>query len=130
MENPSLDHVSVLTSNLAESIRFYVEVVGLTQGPRPAMDFDGAWLYAGNRAVIHLICTENAINRQETGALDHVAFKAEGLAAYEARLAECGITYATNHLPDAGLTQLFICDPEGITGELNFFGARSGPARG
>ena len=120
MPEIALDHVSVLTSNLDASIRFYENVVGLKTGFRPQMDFGGAWLYDGSRAVIHLICRDE-FTQDDTGALDHVAFNCKGLAEYQKAFAEKGIDYKSNYLPDIKLTQMFVEDPEGVTIELNFF---------
>ena len=38
----ALDHVNIVTADLAASIAFYREVVGLVEGPRPAFPFPGA----------------------------------------------------------------------------------------
>ena len=40
-----LDHINIATPRLAESRDFYVEVLGLQEGPRPPFEFDGYWLY-------------------------------------------------------------------------------------
>lgn len=122
MANLTLDHVGVLTSDLATSVHFYQDVLGLTVGDRPPMPFDGAWLYDGNRPVLHLMCTDS-VNDEHSGALDHVAFRAEGLEAYRSRLDALGLKYRTNRIDEASLTQLFVRDPQGITVELNFFGS-------
>ncbi len=49
------DHVNVRTPNLQGMIDFYTEVLGLRLGPRPPFTFNGAWLYAGDQAVVHLV---------------------------------------------------------------------------
>ena len=56
-----LDHVNLRTANLAGMIAFYEKVLGLTLGPRPAFGFDGAWLYCGERATVHLIAVPQAL---------------------------------------------------------------------
>jgi catechol 2,3-dioxygenase-like lactoylglutathione lyase family enzyme len=120
MPEIALDHVSVRTSNLDASIRFYEDVIGLKVGYRPTMSFGGAWLYDGSRAVIHIIC-EDEFTQNDTGPLDHVAFNCKGLEEYRQGLDDKGVPYRTNYIPDTKLTQLFVEDPEGVTIELNFF---------
>jgi len=120
MPEIALDHVSVLTSNLDASLKFYEDVIGLKTGFRPQMDFGGAWLYDGDRAVIHLICRDE-FTQQDTGALDHVAFNCTGVEEYKKVFEEKRVKYKSNYLPDIKLTQMFVDDPEGVTVELNFF---------
>ena len=50
-----LNHANISTAKLQETIDFFIGVIGLRVGPRPDFDFPGAWLYAGNQAVIHLV---------------------------------------------------------------------------
>lgn len=59
-----LDHVAIKTPRLAESRDFYVQVIGLTVGPRPAFAFSGLWLYAGQDDVVHLAGTAGAQTQQ------------------------------------------------------------------
>jgi catechol 2,3-dioxygenase-like lactoylglutathione lyase family enzyme len=82
-----LDHFTLRTRRLAETTDFFVRVLGLTDGARPAFPFPGAWLYLDGRAVVHLA---EATRTDDTGladylgdtgdlegkaALDHVAFR-------------------------------------------------------
>ena len=41
-----LDHYNVSTRNLGDTVRFYEDVLGFVNGPRPPFDFPGAWLYS------------------------------------------------------------------------------------
>ena len=49
-----LDHYNVSTRKLGETIKFYEDVLGFTNGPRPPFNFPGAWLYSGSHPVLHL----------------------------------------------------------------------------
>ena len=70
-----LDHVNIHTADLAGTVDFYVDVIGLEQGERPTtIGRPGAWLYCGGRPLIHL--NENEQSRPGgTGPIDHVAFQ-------------------------------------------------------
>ena len=39
-----MNHFNVLTDDVEATRRFYVDVIGLTEGDRPDLGFDGAWL--------------------------------------------------------------------------------------
>ena len=51
----SLDHVNIRTSKARETMNFYTEILDFSEGFRPPFNFPGAWLYAGENAVIHLV---------------------------------------------------------------------------
>ena len=53
-----LDHITVNVAELDASRRFYVDVLGLREGERPPFDSPGAWLYAGDRPIVHLVAVE------------------------------------------------------------------------
>jgi catechol 2,3-dioxygenase-like lactoylglutathione lyase family enzyme len=135
----TLSHYSIRTPDLEASRRFYVDALGLAVGPRPDFPFPGLWLYAGDtsaweNAVVHLIGVDpadagglrgylgerTAAGRADTGALDHVAFFATGLAERRALLARLGLTARERTVPGLGLHQLFVQDPDGVVVELNF----------
>jgi len=55
-----------------------------------------------------------------SGAVDHVAFFATGLADTLARLKDKGVECRERTVPALGLYQVFVTDPNGIVVELNF----------
>jgi len=113
----ALDHYTINTADLDASVAFYTGILGLADGPRPAFDGPGAWLYCDDRPVVHLI---GGGKDTGTGVIDHVAFRASGLADYITRLDERGIAYRERDVPGQPLHQLFLTDPDGITIEINF----------
>ena len=115
-----LDHVNIETTDLTSSVRFYERVLGLTVGWRPAFDVDGAWLYAGDQPVVHLVL-RNSIHTGPTGAIHHVALKASGLSETKRRLDKHQVAYTETIVPDLRVTQLFVDDPNGVKLELNFY---------
>jgi len=115
-----LDHVNIHTANLAGTVDFYVDVIGLEQGARPTtLARPGAWLYCGGRPLIHL--NENEQSRPGgTGPIDHVAFETEGYERVASKLTERGVAFQAKELPDFSIRQIFVHDPNGVKLELNF----------
>ena len=68
----SLDHWNVFCKDLKKTVAFYEKYVGLRDGDRPPFNFPGAWLYAGEKAVLHLV-SESGRKDHGGGAIDHVA---------------------------------------------------------
>ena len=113
-----IDHVNIGTARLAETITFF-EGLGLAPGWRPPFDFPGAWLYSGDRAVVHLVELSEAKTASETAALDHFAFAIQDYDAMMRRLDASGVKYRALAVPGAAVRQIFLRDPNGVTIELN-----------
>ena len=75
-----LDHFNIRTRNLAETVRFYEDVLGLENGARPNFAFPGAWMYSEGRAVVHLvdISPTSEPQKPDSGVVHHVAFVSRG----------------------------------------------------
>ena len=67
MEVQAIHHVSLTASDLDRSRRFYREVLGLQEIPRPDFDFRGAWFQLGPHQQLHLIVHEGATFRGHKG---------------------------------------------------------------
>ena len=121
----NLNHVLVLAEDLGATRDFYVDVLGLEVGERPPFKFPGYWLYLGDQAVVHLASKDpggsgKSAGDDGTGAIDHIAFEASGLADMTALLEARGIPVRQREVPSLGLRQLFIQDPNRVTIELNY----------
>ena len=116
----TLDHFTINTADLDRSVDFYTNVLGLRNGDRPAFQFPGAWLYCGDRPVVHLIGGEGRASKG-TGTLDHVAFRATDLPIYRERLRAREAEFTERDVPGMPLHQVFLEDPDGVTIELNFW---------
>ena len=119
----SLNHYNIRAGQpLIGRVRdFYVDVLGLHEGWRPAFDFPGHWLYAGDAAVVHLVETpQEQTSALPSGTLDHIAFTCTEFDAFEARLNSLCMQYRRAAVPGAPLKQLFLKDPAGNGIELNF----------
>ena len=108
----ALDHVNIRTTGLDRMVRFYGDVLELEPGPRPSFSFNGAWLYCGSNAAIHLVESDRD-PAQGPPRIEHFAFRAEGLAAFLERLQGLGITHHTSVVPDLGIRQVHLRDPDG-----------------
>jgi catechol 2,3-dioxygenase-like lactoylglutathione lyase family enzyme len=115
----SIHHVNIVTPRLDDMIHFYAAIVGLRQGPRPGFKSSGAWLYAGERPLVHLV-EGRPDPRQPLPQLEHFAFGARGLAAFAARLDADGIPYRMTAVPDLGWPVVNLSDPDGNHVELVF----------
>ena len=112
-----LHHVNILAEDLEATVAFYVEVVGLTKGERPAFGFPGAWLYDGARPAVHL--TLAAEKPAGAAAVDHVAFAYDALDEALARLDRLNLRYTPpKPVPGTRIRQCFVKDPNGVTVEL------------
>jgi len=138
-----LEHCNIRTLDLDATIAFYEEVIGLRTGPFPGQPERGNWLYDdAGVPVVHLIAIERANSESALaeirdrlgelagpltidkvsggGAIDHIAFRCEEYAATLARIEARALPYRTMDFPAAGIRQLFVNDPSGVTLELNF----------
>lgn len=135
----TLNHFSIRTLDMESTRRFYADILGLTVGPRPPFPFPGIWLYRGDHsdagnAVVHVIGMDpndpvglkNYLGERDvsaltgSGAVDHIAFFADGLAQMLTHLKTLGVAVRERTVPAIGLHQLFLDDPNGIVVELNY----------
>ncbi len=114
-----LDHVNIRTANFKAMVRFYTEVLALKPGARPSFQFNGAWLYCGDRAAVHLVERPEDLAGIEP-QIEHFAFRAEGLTDFIAHLKCHEVPYRLATVPDMGLRQVHIHDPDGNHVEIAF----------
>jgi catechol 2,3-dioxygenase-like lactoylglutathione lyase family enzyme len=127
-----LEHLLVLTDDLARSRDFYRDALGLRDGERPPLEFPGHWLYAGDAPCVHLAERGAYLAHARTlglgtssprvegsGVVDHIAFRAQDYEATLGRLTAAGVRPVENTVPGAGIRQLFVTDPNGVTLEIN-----------
>ncbi|HEY9539422.1 MAG TPA: VOC family protein [Kiloniellaceae bacterium] len=120
-----LDHVNLRTAELAAMQTFYSEVLGMSLGPRPPFSFDGAWLYCGGQATVHLVEVPRRPAPEGELRLEHFAFAAEGLAEFLALLRRRGLPYRIGVLPALGTVQVNLHDPDGNHIHVDFAAAEA-----
>lgn len=130
MKVNALDHVNIITADLHGTARFFGDLLDLEirDGPPPSPHDMVQWLHDdAGRAIIHVNSLDcpRAFDREvapgPTGSIHHVAFNCSGHAGIIARLEARGLAYKCNEITSIGLQQVFVCDPNGVLLELNFF---------
>ena len=115
-----VDHINIGTHRLDDTRAFFRDALGLTEGWRPDFPFGGAWLYAGDIAVVHLVDLASPKRPSIEAALDHFAFRVDDYDAAIRRLDAAGVRYRTADVPGAPIKQVFLRDPNGVNIELNY----------
>ena len=119
MQIEGMNHFTIVARDLETTRRFYTDVLGLEEGPRPPLPFDGAWFYLGGTAVLHAIGRDQAPDPRG-GVLDHMAFSATDLARTLGELKARSIEYELIRQVGSGTWQVFFYDPNGAKIELDF----------
>lgn len=113
-------------SALLRAVRdFYIDVIGLTEGPRPDVPVAGYWLYLAHVPVLHLMEWPEGpqVPDQERGYLDHVAFSCQDEMTFINRFEQLAVPFRRREfaLPSGEqFLQLTVTDPTGLGVELNF----------
>lgn len=128
-----LQHLLIQVADLDATRDWYVEVLGLEEGPHPDFGFPVRWLYLCGQDVLHLTEGGAGVSEQRrryvgqqsdavagTGVVDHVAFGATGLDAMIERLRQNGVAFTERRADLVAAYQLFLRDPNGVKIELNF----------
>lgn len=132
----ALDHINILTGDIARTTNFLTSVLGLEDGPRPAFGSPGHWLYRNGTAVVHVsdagkkevthaldASRGDATKRGAKGVVDHVAFRCSGYRETIERLHSLGVPVHEATIPGLGDRQVFIDGPDDVSFELIFSAA-------
>ena len=119
----SINHIQLVAEkDLVIQLKdFYCNVVGLTEGFRPAFERFGFWLYIKDKDVLHLITPKEGDGRSpQKSSFDHVAFKTADYHCVLKKLKTLGIPFEEKPIPGMKAHQIFLRDPAGNRVELNF----------
>jgi glyoxylase I family protein len=135
MEIDGLHHVALPCADLERSRRFYQEVLGLTEIPRPALPVAGAWFRVGRSQELHLVVGDAQATFRSRKGMDtndiHFAVRVkdyrEALEVLEAK------GYREDLNPDdpmgirtsmrVGYPQIYVLDPDRNMIEINALSA-------
>jgi catechol 2,3-dioxygenase-like lactoylglutathione lyase family enzyme len=118
-----LDHINIRTADLAATKAFFMDVLGLTEGWRPAFGFPGAWLYAGEKDVVHLVQVAQPAAASAGSSLDHFAFDISDYDEARRRVVATGLKFYELAGPGTSVKQIFVTEGNGVSVELNWKGA-------
>ncbi|MFQ3592177.1 MAG: VOC family protein [Gemmataceae bacterium] len=108
MQLEAIDHVSVLITDLARSRRFYRDILGLKEMPKPrTFDFVALWFEVGQQQ-LHLLQKPTP----DTHSPRHFALKVDDTQAARAHFADHGIAIEET-TPIPGCDRFFVRDPDG-----------------
>ncbi len=125
LEIQRLDHVALLVKDVERSKRFYAQLLGMEEHPRPSnFNFPGAWLRKGS-AEIHLILEDEPGRVEQVypgrynpdelsiGHATHFAFEVADLEETRQYFQSRGIPIVGGPRPRGdGVMQLYIRDPD------------------
>jgi catechol 2,3-dioxygenase-like lactoylglutathione lyase family enzyme len=116
----SFDHVTLIVDNLEATRRFYVDLLGMTERPRPDFNFPGAWFEIGN-VQIHATVSGDLAGLAGWGDRQvksisrghHFAFEISDMDTALAKIAELDLEIGDGpkQRPD-GANQVYIYDPD------------------
>ena len=114
-----MNHFTILTDDVDNTVSFYGDTLGLEPGPRPGFKFPGAWLYAGGQPILHVVGGRPK-GELKPGVIDHMAFSGRDLTATLSALKAHKVEYECRQQAGTGLWQVFFFDPNGAKVEVDF----------
>ena len=117
-----LHHVALTVTDLARATRFYRDVLGLRELPRPPFDFAGLVPGAGDRQ-LHLVVHPPTRTLRGTTDIDsrdgHVALRVASYAGALEHLRRHGVVFRDQYDNLTPWAQIYVTDPDGNVIEIN-----------
>jgi lactoylglutathione lyase len=116
-----LEYTGIRVRDLARSIRFYTEGLGLKPGPAGRMAAGGTWQELTDpvtRAVLELNYYPGEPPYREGDELDHLGFRVNDLDSTLARLVGLGARVRIPPFTEGNERLAFLSDPDGVWVEL------------
>jgi len=123
--NIRFDHLS-LSAKQPEVMRdFLVELLDLHVGDRPGLNFNGYFLFAGDKDVIHIFGQSMSRGKEaahafnsEQNVVHHVCFFSDDYSETMARIDRMGLDYSISSVPNSPVKQIFVRAPENLILEI------------
>jgi catechol 2,3-dioxygenase-like lactoylglutathione lyase family enzyme len=129
-----IEHFLVAADDIDATRDWYARVLGMKPGAHPEFGFPVHWMYLGDADIVHIGPSAKGANETQkaylgrtsqdagtgTGAIDHIAFHATGLAAMLEHLRANDVAFTQRRANGQALVQVFFHEPNGIKIELNF----------
>jgi catechol 2,3-dioxygenase-like lactoylglutathione lyase family enzyme len=119
MRATGFTHVSIHAYDLEESLRFYVEVLGMRRVPSPDFAQQVEWLELGDQQ-LHIFLSQDPAPRAHHIGLDVDDFEAAYRIAKERGLFDGDVFGAQVRELNDGAVQMYLRDPAGNLVELNW----------
>ncbi len=124
--NVRFDHLSLNARNPERMKDFLIDLLGLRVGFRPNFTFDGYFLYAGDKDVIHIfsqyaksdLSTDKTFNIEEQNIVHHVSFFSDNYDETIKRIERLNLNYSLSSVPDTKIKQVFVRAPENLMIEI------------
>ncbi|MGA9839260.1 MAG: VOC family protein [Thermoplasmata archaeon] len=116
-----LEYTGIRVRDLARSVRFYTEGLGLRTGPSGRMAAGGLWQELSDPesgAVLELNFYPGEPPYREGDELDHLGFRVEDLARTVSRLESLGGRVRIPAFVEGNERLAFLSDPDGVWVEL------------
>ncbi len=116
-----LEYTGIRVRDLARSVRFYTEGLGLRVGPTGRMAAGGVWQELqdpATGAVLELNYYPGEPPYREGDELDHLGFRVDGLEPTVARLVALGARVRIPPFVEGAERLVFLSDPDGVWVEL------------
>ncbi|PIA57175.1 hypothetical protein AQUCO_00600128v1 [Aquilegia coerulea] len=121
----SLNHVSFVCKNVAESAKFYQQVLGFVLIRRPSsFSFEGAWLFNYGIGIHLLECNSITDTKKKPSVINpkdnHISFQCTDIELVKRRLEEMRMKHVSAIVEEGGIKvdQLFFHDPDGYMIEI------------
>jgi catechol 2,3-dioxygenase-like lactoylglutathione lyase family enzyme len=116
-----LEYTGIRVRDLARSVRFYTEGLGLVVGPRGRMAAGGLWQELKDPetgAILELNFYPGDPPYREGDELDHLGFRVDQLDRTVAQLVELGARLRIPPFSEGDGRLAFLSDPDGVWVEL------------
>lgn len=126
----SLFHIAIKTGKPEATKRFYEQVFGMAESPRPPFEFPGYWMqlytpYGGPLAHLYRLggLRQRRAHTDGQRAIDHIALSAYGFGETRERCRSLGIPYRERSMPGFPRLATLLLRSQRHPVELNFHSA-------